>query len=168
MMKKWLSLVILATVISGCNSSVQNSVKNGEQNQEIVLKGEKSMKTIEYKIIKKSSTPRDQVEYMEGKKANLVFHSDDKTEVEAFNIEFEKLTGEEAPEFNGVMLISKMGTKSTGGYSIEVETVTEGDRYVEVTIINKAPQGLATMAYTNPFIIVNIPNTHKDLKIIEK
>jgi hypothetical protein len=168
MMKKWLSLVILATMISGCNSSVQESVKNGESNQEVVLKGEKSMKTIEYKIIKKSSIPRDQVEYMEGKKANLVFHSDSSTEVKAFKLEFEKLTGEDAPEFDGVMVISKMGTKSTGGYSLDIDTVVESDRYVEVSLLSNTPKGMATMAFTNPFIIVNIPSTHKDVKILEK
>jgi len=167
-MKKWLSLVILATMISGCNSSVQESVKNGESNQEVVLKGEKSMKTIEYKIIKKSSIPRDQVEYMEGKKANLVFHSDSSTEVKAFKLEFEKLTGEDAPEFDGVMVISKMGTKSTGGYSLDIDTVVESDRYVEVSLLSNTPKGMATMAFTNPFIIVNIPSTHKDVKILEK
>jgi len=167
-MKKWLSLVILATMISGCNSSVQESVKNGESNQEVVLKGEKSMKTIEYKIIKKSSTPRDQVEYMEGKKANLVFHSDSSTEVNAFKLEFEKLTGEDAPAFDGVMVISKMGTKSTGGYSLDIDTVVESDRYVEVSLLSNTPKGMATMAFTNPFIIVNIPSTHKDVKILEK
>jgi hypothetical protein len=168
MMKKWLSLVILATMISGCNSSVQESVKNGESNQEVVLKGEKSMKTIEYKIIKKSSMPRDQVEYMEGKKENLVFHSDSSTEVNAFKLEFEKLTGEDAPAFDGVMVISKMGTKSTGGYSLDIDTVVESDRYVEVSLLSKTPKGMATMAFTNPFIIVNIPSTHKDVKILEK
>ena len=167
-MKKWLSLVILATMISGCNSSVQESVKNGESNQEVVLKGEKSMKTIEYKIIKKSSIPRDQVEYMEGKKANLVFHSDSSTEVKAYELEFEKLTGEDAPEFDGVMVISKMGTKSTGGYSLDIDTVVESDRYVEVSLLSNTPKGMATMAFTNPFIIVNIPSTHKDVKILEK
>ena len=167
-MRKWLSLVILATLISGCNSNVQESVKSGESNQEIVIRGESAMNTIDYKIIKKSSTPRDQEEYMDGKKANLVFHSDDANEVKAFKVEFEKLTGEESPEFSGVMLISKMGTKSTGGYSIEVKSIVESDRYMEVTLQNNKPNGLATMSFTNPFIIVNIPNTHKDLQITEK
>ncbi len=168
-MKKWLSLVILVALFSGCNSSVQNSIENSSSDN-VIYKGEKSMKSISYKVVKSSSTPYDQDEYMNGKAKNLIFHSDDNKEVEAFMSEYSKFTGKEAPTFDGVMIISTMGTKNTGGYSIGVDSVVDSGRYIDLTLQKSTPKegAIVTQAFTNPYIIIHIPNTHKDINIIEK
>ncbi|HIP02060.1 MAG TPA: protease complex subunit PrcB family protein [Campylobacterales bacterium] len=119
-----------------------------------------------YNIIKTSQYPAD----TRGEKEFLVYHSDTQQDIENFIIEYEKLTDEGAPTFEGNMIIAKSGEKRTGGYKISVSNVLEAGRYTEVTILLESPgkECMATMALTNPYVIVELPNDHKDVKFIEK
>jgi len=118
-----------------------------------------------YNIIKSSQYPTD----TSGEKEFKVYHSDTKSDVEQFVIEYEKLTGEAAPEFDGNMIIAKMGEKQNGGYNISVSDVKDGGKYTEVTILMQSLEEgcLTTMALTNPYVVVELPDNHKDVKFIE-
>ncbi len=119
-----------------------------------------------YNIIKTSQYPAD----TRGEKEFIVYHSDTQSDVTAFVTEYEKLTDDEAPEFDGNMMIAKSGEKSNGGYKISVSNVIDAGQYTEVTILLEAPgaECMATMALTNPYVIVEFPNDHKEVKFVEK
>ncbi len=106
----------------------------------------------------------------DGKKENKVYFSDSVSDIENFKNDFRKLTDDKAPEFTGSMIISKSGTKNSGGYSLRVESVVEADRYTIVTTILETPgKGcIVTMALTNPYIVVEIPDNHKEIKFAQK
>jgi hypothetical protein len=168
-MKTLVTLFLLLLFVSGCSSSNSTDVVNmrDKNTQSVLVKDANVKRDLEFNIVASSQTPYDQAEYLEGKKETLVFHSDDESEVEKFKEEFTKLTGNEAPEFTGVMVVAKTGAKSSGGYSIDVVSVKDGIRYVEVELRYSTPKGLATTALTNFYTVINIPLTHKDVKVIE-
>jgi len=158
MIAKSILFILLGLLIfSGCTSSttVQKETKNT---------------TTLFNIIKTSQVPADYLEYSEGKKEFLVYHSDTQSDIELFEAEYEKLTNEVAPKFQGNMIIAKSGTKPSTGYSISVESIKDNGRFTEVTLFSKSPgKGcMAGMALTNPYIIVEIPNDYKDVKFVEK
>jgi len=103
-----------------------------------------------------------------GAKKTTIYHSDVASDVEAFKVAYIALTNKVAPSFDGTIVIAQMGEKSTGGYNIEVESVKDTGRFMEVTFNSTSPEGLATMALTNPFVVIYLPNNHKDVKIIDK
>ncbi len=130
---------------------------------------EKEVREVEsptYNIIKTSQYPAD----TRGEKEFLVYHSDTQSDVTAFVTEYEKLTDEEAPIFEGNMIIAKSGEKSNGGYKISISDVIDVGQYTEVTILLEAPgtECMATMALTNPYVVVEFPNDHKEVKFVEK
>ncbi len=164
-MKTWLTLLLLSFTFVGCKSGVQSTVVEQEETtQKVLSRGNSMESSVNFSILKSEEYPVDTA----GEKETLVFHSDDASEVEAFNAAYLTLTNEIAPSFEGTMIIAKMGEKRSGGYSIEVQSVKDSGRFVEVTLLSKSPDGLATMALTNPFIIVSLPDNHKDIKIIDK
>lgn len=158
-MKKKSILFIFSSLLifSGCTATTT------------VQKETKSTTTL-FNIIKTSQVPTDYLEYSEGKKEFLVYHSDTPNDVKAFETEYEKLTNKTAPKFQGNMIIAKSGTKSSGGYSISIESVKDSGRFTEVTLLSKSPgRGcFATTALENPYIIVEIPDNYKDIKFVEK
>lgn len=54
-----------------------------------------------------------------------------------------------------------MGEKNTGGYAIGIESVRQEKGKVIVKIKKSYPQGLATMAFTQPYMIAKIDTTRK-------
>lgn len=54
-----------------------------------------------------------------------------------------------------------MGQKNTGGYSIGIKSVTINGDVAEVAILETKPDGMATMALTQPYCIAAIPKTAK-------
>ena len=56
-----------------------------------------------------------------------------------------------------------MGTKTTGGYSIEIDKIESYKNEIIVFYKEKSPKGMATMVITQPCLIVSIPK--KDLPI---
>ena len=163
-MKKWLILVSLLALFSGCNSNVSNSLNGTNSVNRGVLSEGSSM---EYKIIKQADVPFDENEYMNGKEESLVFYSDKSEDVKKFNLEYKKLTGKEAPEFDGTMIVEKMGTKRSGGYAMEFAGLKDSGRYIDLTIKYIYPQkgSLVTEAFTNPYMIIYLPNNHKEVRV---
>ncbi len=162
-MKTWLTLLLLSILFTGCNSGLQTAVnEDTSATQQILVKGTSSMNDVSFTILKKGQYP----ESTAGQKETHIYHSDVQGDVEAFEEAYLTLTNEIAVSFDGTVIIAKMGEKRTGGYSIEVESVKDSGRFTEVTLHETSPQGLATMALTNPFIIIYLPNNHKDVKII--
>ncbi len=162
-MKTWLTLLLLSILFTGCNSGLQTVANENESaTQQILVKGTASMNDVSFTILKKGQYPASTA----GQKERAIYHSDVAADVEAFDEEYLALTNEIAPSFDGTIIIAKMGQKRTGGYSIEVESVKDSGRFTEVTLRETSPQGLATMALTNPFVIIYLPDNHKDVKII--
>jgi hypothetical protein len=170
-MKNLLILVSLIALFSGCNSNVQKSIDNkNELNRQVQNSKDQKMNRLQATIIKNSAYIQDQDELLHGKKENLIFYSDNQKDIEAFKKEYKRLTGEDAPSFDGVMVVSKMGTHNTGGYGIELDEISEDSRYIKLNLRFSSPKKgmIVTQVITNPYIIINIPKTHKSIKIIEK
>ncbi len=164
-MKTWLILLLLSALFTGCNSGLQTTVNENElANERILEKGTSSMNDVSFTILKKGQYP----EFTEGKQERTVYYSDNAADVEAFQEAYLHLTNTIAPEFDGTMIIAQMGQKNTGGYDITVESVKDSGRFMEVTLHETSPKGLVTMALTNPYIVINLPENHKEIKIIEK
>ena len=165
-MKTWLTLFLLSLLFTGCNSGIQTDVDEGETStQKLLSKGTSSMQNENsFTILNSGQYPIS----TEGEKETTIYHSDVAEDVRAFEEAYIALTNEIAPSFEGTIIIAKMGQKSTGGYSIEVQSVKDTGRFSEVTLVSQSPNGLATMALTNPFVIVYLPNSHKDVTIIDK
>ena len=77
---------------------------------------------------------------------------------------YKELNVEEVPQidfatFNVVVLY--MGQKNTGGFSIDVANVGISDNTAYIKKIETSPEDMATMALTNPYVIVKIPKTDK-------
>ncbi len=119
-----------------------------------------------YKIIKTGGYTMDG----DGTKEDKVYYSDSTSDVQNFINDFKNLTDDKAPEFTGSMIISKSGTKSSGGYNMRVESVVDAGRYTVVTTLLEAPgKGcLVTLALTNPYIVIEIPDNHKEIKFNHK
>jgi len=152
--KSILFLLSALMLFSGCTSSITDNKK------------ERDMKDANHYIIKTSQYPQT----TQGTKEFKVYHSDIKTDVEAFKKEYLKLTAEKAPSFDGNMVIAKSGEKRNGGYKISVTEVKDAERYTEVSLLLESPgKGcISTMAITNPYVVAFIPDDHKDVKFIEK
>jgi hypothetical protein len=54
-----------------------------------------------------------------------------------------------------------MGQQSTGGHSIAIDKLTIEGNTAFVTVLKKYPEGMATMALTQPFYIAAIAKTDK-------
>ena len=52
-----------------------------------------------------------------------------------------------------------LGSRNTGGYSISIDRVEEQDNQISVYKKEVTPSGMVTMAFTNPFVIVEIHST---------
>lgn len=61
-------------------------------------------------------------------------------------------------------LVLNMGEKTSGGYSIGIDTVVETDKNIVITIKETSPEPgtVVTQAFTNPFCVVKI-NSKKDI-----
>jgi hypothetical protein len=61
-------------------------------------------------------------------------------------------------------LVLNMGEKTSGGYSIGIDSVIETDKNIVITIKETSPEpgSMVTQAFTNPFCVVKI-NSKKDI-----
>ncbi|MDO4264373.1 MAG: protease complex subunit PrcB family protein [Deinococcus sp.] len=72
------------------------------------------------------------------------------------------------PALNGKTLVGIfMGTRSTGGYSLELEGVDVSGGRVTVQVRERAPGAdmLTTQALTSPWIIVELPGRYSDVQV---
>ncbi len=55
-------------------------------------------------------------------------------------------------------IVLNMGEKTTGGYSIGIDTVLETDNNIIITVKETAPDAgsMVTQAFTNPFCVIKI------------
>ncbi len=121
-------------------------------------------KTI-YKNVIKGDIPHDYEEYMEGQKSFIAYNSNNPQDIVAFEKEYLLLTGDQAPIFDGIMIIAKMGTHSSGGYGIDIKSMNENNSSIDVDLYLSTPKNdtFVTMAFTNPFVIVLIDGIHKKI-----
>ena len=152
-------LAVLFLIFAGCTSTTQDAGENNLSSRNIPT----------YQILKTGVYPHDDGRYLDAPKAFLVYYSDNAEDVASFGKEYRLLTGEEAPAFDGSVVIAKMGTKSTGGYSYALHEIKEHESYIEVQIENRQPaaDSIVTQALTNPYIIVLLPENHKEVKVTE-
>jgi hypothetical protein len=61
-------------------------------------------------------------------------------------------------------LLLNMGTKSSGGYSISIESIEELGDDIIITVKETVPEGMATTVMTNPMTIIKI-NSKKNIII---
>jgi hypothetical protein len=61
-------------------------------------------------------------------------------------------------------IVLNMGEKTSGGYSIGIDSVVETDKNIVITIKETSPEpgSMVTQAFTNPFCVVKI-NSKKDI-----
>jgi hypothetical protein len=122
-----------------------------------------------YQILKTGQYPQDNGRYLDAPKEVLFYYSNKEEDIKAFEQEYFLLTGEEAPVFEGTALIAKMGTKNSGGYSYELVDIVPSANSIEVKILYKKPaEGeIVTMALTNPYIIILLPENYKEVIVTE-
>jgi hypothetical protein len=152
--KSILFILLSLALFSGCTSATT------------AQKEVRDLENPTYNIIKTSQYPAD----TRGEKEFIVYHSDTQSDVTAFASEYKRLTREVAPIFEGNMIIAKSGEKSNGGYKISIANVSDAGRYTEITILLESPgaECMATMALTNPYVVLELPNDHKEVKFVEK
>lgn len=61
-------------------------------------------------------------------------------------------------------IVLNMGEKTSGGYSIGIDSIIETDKNIVITIkeTNPEPGSMVTQAFTNPFCVVKI-NSKKEI-----
>lgn len=61
-------------------------------------------------------------------------------------------------------IVLNMGEKTSGGYSIGIDTVVETDKNIVITVKETSPEpgSMVTQAFTNPFCVVKI-NSKKEI-----
>ena len=160
-MKNLLSIFIFLSLVlfSGCGDSCEGCKVNKNMDTQTAI----------YKDVVKSNVPYDYQEYMEGEKAFLSYDSNNEDDIIAFEKEYLLLTGDQAPIFDGMVIIAKMGTHSSGGYGIHIESMQENDNSIDVNLYLRTPKNdtFVTMAFTNPFMIVSIDGIHKKIIFTE-
>ena len=161
-MKNLLSIFILLSLImfSGCGEVCEGCKVNKNL----------STKNKIYTNVIRGDVPHDYEEYMEGEKSYLSYDSNNQVDIIAFEKEYLLLTGDQAPIFDGIMIIAKLGTHSSGGYGIDIESMNENNSSIDVNLYLKTPKNdtFVTMAFTNPFIIISIDNIHKKIVFTER
>ncbi|MCH2229365.1 MAG: protease complex subunit PrcB family protein [Crocinitomicaceae bacterium] len=53
--------------------------------------------------------------------------------------------------------------QSSGGYSLKIADVQEGENQIQVAIKKTSPNGIATSVMTQPYYIIIIPKTSKEI-----
>jgi len=89
-------------------------------------------------------------------------------EADVFNTAYQALTASPPPAIDfrkHLVLLVRMGTCGSTGYSIEVADVRDHEKYVEVHVISRAPgrSCINALALTRPYQFVKIPRTEKEI-----
>ena len=71
---------------------------------------------------------------------------------------------------SGTVIGVFMGTRPTGGYSIEIDKLRSCDDRIKAIVKSRspAPQDMVTTALTRPYHIISIENTGMEIEFIEK
>lgn len=120
-----------------------------------------------YQVIKSGTVPHDEALYTSRESAYLVFRSDRPEELEQFRTLYTKLTAEAPPHVEGTVVVAMMGERKSGGYSFRIDDIREDAERITLKIGIDRPEGLATMALTNPYVVILLPERYKEVKVIE-
>ncbi len=167
-MQKFFIFIIVIVLMGGCSANVQNSVDAEQVQGEHMYKvNATDQQNPTYKILAKGVVPKDEVLYMDAKAQTKIFYCDNPKQKEAFFHLYERLTGKTASDFDGVAIVALEGTKSTGGYKIEVEKIEDRVSTIDLRLIYRTPPkgSIVTQAFTSPYLVLLIPHTHKEVKV---
>ena len=59
------------------------------------------------------------------------------------------------------------GEKTTGGYSIDIKSVTKNENNIKVVVHETIPTGVATTAFTYPYIILELYEKPTNIEIVD-
>ena len=155
-----MSVVALFLLTGGCAVGQTTLKENNMSNR--------TLKPLRYHILRSGEVPADPDEYMHGKRAYEVYHTDDPKEMEAFVKSYRRLTGEAPPEVSGTIIVAKFGTRNTGGYGFEIRDIRDEGRVVKVVLAPQKPSGMVTQAFTNPWMVILLPDLHKEIEVVEE
>ncbi len=155
-----LSTALLFVLMAGCATG-QTTLKENNMS-------DRNLDSIRYHILKSGEVPADPETYMHGTRAYEIYHTDDPKEMAAFAKSYRTLTGETAPEVNGTIIIAKYGTRNTGGYGFEIRDIRDEGRVVKVVLSLRKPIAVATQAFTNPWMVILLPDLHKKIEVVEE
>ena len=122
-----------------------------------------------YVILKSGDYVQDQTLYIRQKPLVASFHSDNSDDLKAFETLWKKLTNQaQVPIFDGVVIVVTAGSKSTGGYRLEVAGIEEKEDHVVVTVQTVAPSPgtLVTQALTQPWLVFVLPQERKEVEVV--
>jgi hypothetical protein len=140
------NLIVAFSVIlfAACNAGINNKVKDE-------VSGKPEASEINYKVLKQEAYGGREAE------ANIVI----KSQTDLNNV-YDELGIGDAPKIDfskQTVAVLFMGQKSSGGYSIGIENIKDNGQSVTISINKKSPEGMATMALSQPYCIVSISTT---------
>ncbi len=154
--------LVLSLIFGGCGIQKNSSIKDGNLN-------ERSVSDIKYQVLKSGDYRCDNGEYLDENGSFKFFRSDRAEDVKKFNKEY-ALYCEDKISFEGTVMISTMGVKSSGGYSYEIKQIRDKNESIEITLKTKSPEkgSIVTTALTNPYIIILFVGVYKNVTLIKE
>ncbi len=113
----------------------------------------KSMKNISYQVLTDSAYQGKQQQSYE-----VIDNQEDLIKL------YRTVKDEEIPEvdFSKSRIVALfMGEKNTGGYAIGIDKIKEVKDKVIIKVKKSSPNGMATMAFTQPYMIARVDTTKK-------
>jgi len=113
----------------------------------------KSMKNISYQVLTDSAYQGKQQQSYE-----VIDNQEDLIKL------YRTVKDEEIPEvdFSKSRIVALfMGEKNTGGYAIGIDEIKEVKDKVIIKVKKSSPNGMATMAFTQPYMIARVDTTKK-------
>lgn len=161
-MRKIMTIAIaslLTGLLTGCATGNTAGKESNMRNR--------NLPAVPYQILKYGQVPADQAEYMHGTHACDVYHTDNAEEMAAFRELYRKLSGEEAPQVAGTVIVVRYGTQRTGGYGFKVKEIADDGSTIKVVLALQKPGDIATQALTNPYIVILLPDIYREVEVVE-
>lgn len=160
-MRKLMGLIMSLFVLGSCGNSkkVMECSEAHDQSTESML----------FELVGKGNLGGAGEEGIE--KSNLVIQSQEAwdrlvSKINAVNKESERFYIQNI-DFNEYTVIACFDkVQSSGGYAIKITDVQEGENEVHVLMKSTSPDGMATSVMTQPYYIVVIPKTSKEVIFI--
>lgn len=159
---KALALMIFAATVLGCGSGNKKKATDGETEKNTAAKPEQ----VEFQTIGQGNLYGSGKEGISQQKTVIV-DSDSWTRLmEKMNSVNNVTSGfsETDIDFTKYSVIAVFDkVQNSGGNSIEVVKITESENQIKVFVETTSPDGMATSVMTQPFHIVKIPATDKEV-----
>ena len=143
-MKK-LTLFLAVVLAIGCKAQIETKGSKSESQQS----GEQKKSNVEYRILAKHEHSKAD------KKTFEVIRSQKQFDEYASMLELEAMPKVDFE--NKLVVILFLGQKNTGGYGIDVGHITKDGYHLHIVTKETRPSGMATMAITSPYCIVEVP-----------